>query len=389
MYPLSRSFRETQSEHVYDFGVRYYSAIDLRNGINPYEKKETLNPDNPKYGMGRTAPVYFPLVMVLYIPLSFLKFADAQVVWLSFNAAIVCFSAVLLFRLTGWPVRLETVAGLIALVAGFLPILRNLDSGQINLLILLLLCLAMNALRSGRYVKAGIWLAMAVLVKPVPAILFVGLMLHRKWTTIISGLIAVGVSLGLSFVCFGANVNFSFFKRLIFSESTVISTWWSSQNLASFFLRLFSSEGGNPERTPWLNVPALAWIFWGICAFIFCYLTFKLTMKDLKMPLVVNMSLWLITGLLVSPRTWDHYFPWLLIPVVLLASSLSRGPFGVSWAVFAVTYCLLAFPAVKYSSLPLFHSGPLLFMAGSQTLGLISLYSMLARQNSAGYRGSY
>src|SRR3989338_3497755 len=174
LVPFSRASHETQSEHVYDFGVRYYSATDLRKGINPYEKKQSLSPDNPEHGMGKSAPVYFPLVMALYIPLSFLTFAQAQTVWLSLNVVFIIVSAIFMFRIAEWPVRFETVAGIVLMVAGFLPILRNLDSGQINLLILLLLVLGFDALRTGNESRAGMWLALAALVKPVPAILFGG-----------------------------------------------------------------------------------------------------------------------------------------------------------------------------------------------------------------------
>lgn len=377
--PLSRAVSDTQSEHVYDFGVRYYSAINLRQGINPYEKKQNLSPDQPKHGMGKSAPVYFPLVLSLYIPLSFLKFAQAQMVWLHINILFVCISAVCLFRLTGWPARPDTVAGIVLLVGCFLPIIRNLDSGQINLLILLLLALGFTALKTGHEAKAGMWMALAVLIKPLPAIVFIGALLRRKWTFLVSGIFIWLVSLPLSLLIFGAPVNFSFLKRLIFAESTVVSTWWSSQNLAGFFLRLFWSGGGNPERLPWLDNPLAAWILWGIGSFAVCYLTFRLTVKRASMPFGVCVSLWLITGFLISSRTWDHYFPWLLIPVVLLAAAYSRKNSVVNWMMFAIMYSLLAFPAVKYSSLPMFHSGPLLLMAGSQTMGMIFMYALLAR----------
>ena len=94
------------------------------------------------------------------------------------------------------------------------------------------------------------------------------------------------------------------------------SDWWAEQSLQGLFRRTLAP---NRFSTPWIIAPLLAKLLWFISCGILFVTSYILTIgRSRRKPLLVNLSLWLVTGMLICPRTWDHYFIWLLIPIVIV-----------------------------------------------------------------------
>ena len=171
-----------------------------------------------------------------------------------------------------------------------------------------------------------------------------------------------------------------------------VSAWWSNQNLQALFLRILTVNSGNPETTPWVQWPRVANGL-GIGSVVLLSLfTIYLTRSRLAVSPVLNLGLWLTLGMLISPATFDHYLTWLLIPVVLIFWKSMRRLQGREMAALGAAYFLISFPSIKLSSFQQFHQGPLLFLSGLQTFGMVLLYGILGyhhldRRRDASWRG--
>lgn len=377
--PLRQAFNRADSH--YDFAPYYFAASDLRLGANPYRHQQLPSQQiAARYGLERPGgEMYAPIVVALYLPLAALDFPTAKAVWLAFNVILVVLSIPLLMRVAGLPFTSTTLAATVIAVMGFEPIVRDLAIGQANVPILVLLCLGSLALARGRSVAAGAALALAAIYKPIPAIVFAGLLLRREWRVIAGGAAVLVAAAGLSLALFGAATNASFLEGVA-GVGRKWTFWFANQSLAGFFGRaLINNEYG----TSWTNVPWVARGLWLLADLTVIAMASRLTLRHPRVDPVWTAALWLVAGLLVSPRSWDHYFVWALVPLAVVAAQVWRKPRPAELAVLLLTYGLLAFPGMYWAGLARVQRGPLLLLTSSQTLGLLALLALMAHLERA------
>ena len=374
--PLARALTKIESHS--DLRGPYFGALDLRLGSNPYAQPDILPSASTlqKYGISRMKTGYSPQALIFYMPLTFLTFPAAKAIWLSLNFILVCFFIWLLYQ---FDFLLRTKMGLlfiIFLVTNFFPLIRSLDMGQNSIPILFILSLGIVALNLGKDVTAGTLLAIATFFKPFPGIIFMGLLLKRRWIPLLTGILVVFCSLMLTMMLFGHDVYFDFLKETYW-RSVKVDTWWANQSLQALWMRIFTI---NSESQPWISVPILAWILWGSCASTIFVLSCLVTLRFTEASLVGNLSLWLVTGLLISPRAIDHYCIWLLIPVVTAFKFFINKNWRLMFLT-SIAYGCLAYPGSYWKDFTSFHHGALLLLTSSQTWGMLLLYGILIYVN--------
>jgi len=166
-YTAARILREGRSANLYDPATQnavqfeFATNQDIRHGPLPY-----------------ICPPYEALV---FVPLTFLPYAQAFLLWNGLNLAMVALIAVLLRRsLTSLQdIQLwEWILGLLA----FFPVFINFLQGQDAILLLLLFILGFRALDRDADFLAGCWFGMAVFKYHfvVPLILILALWKGRK-----------------------------------------------------------------------------------------------------------------------------------------------------------------------------------------------------------------
>jgi hypothetical protein len=166
-----------------DFTVFYTAATILRQGLAPqlYDERTQYRVQEQFMGSvdSRRGPLPFihpPFEAVIFVPLAFLHYRDAFVIWDLLNGVALFGVAIILRRrlsalrsISPW----EFVLGFLA----FFPIFLTLLQGQDSILLLLCCTLAFNALKKDADVLAGCWLAMGAfkfqLVIPLALLLVV------------------------------------------------------------------------------------------------------------------------------------------------------------------------------------------------------------------------
>ena len=373
--PARNVFADPNSH--YDFRAVYMGAADLLAGADPCGDA----PDQPskriaaELGIDVIHTVYYPMVLgTLYAPFGALPFDQARVAWIVFKLVLLAATVLLLARASAPPGEgARWLAVTVLLFAGFETTVREFAIGQANVVILFLLAVASTSLARGHAWLGGAALGATLLLKPIPGMILVGFALRREWRTVAAAVGLIVVVVAASVAVYGLDAHLS-----CVSATTAVlrglSRWWANQSLLGFLIHV-----GVPNQysTAWFAAPWLVRVLWLASALAVTGAAALVTMRHPRADAAVALSLWLAVGLLVSPRSWDHYWVWLLISVVLVARAVRDG--RVSPWLAAITYVLLAYPGQYWHLHPALHHGPQLVLTSSQAWGALMLAWILAR----------
>src|SRR5262245_26055508 len=151
-----------------DFIQEYLMAKATINGINPYLPLPDLAAILMNYPGYRVLPhptPHPPIVGLLSVPLGFLSYKNAALIWLIFE--LTCLFASLLLFLRWWkaPLKPARIAILLGFTLGWGPVVESLYIGQLNSCLLLLLLSAWLALRAEKESLGGALLGAAIALK--------------------------------------------------------------------------------------------------------------------------------------------------------------------------------------------------------------------------------
>lgn len=179
--------RQGAAQHLYDLHAQYYWQSGLISEVSTY--KALMPFLNPAF------------VAVCLLPLTFVPFAWAYVLWGMVN--IVLF--VLIFVWCFWLFReeLQRAEGaqtpLFLLIFSWIPFWVAIMQGQFSLVLILSLCASWAAYNKQQPFRAGVWLAL-LFVRPhlvfVPAALFLITKQYKVLQGLLSGVVGL-VGLGL------------------------------------------------------------------------------------------------------------------------------------------------------------------------------------------------
>ena len=147
-YTAGTILQHGQGTHLYDLHLQWQvqqefaPAVKIRQGALPY-----FHP---------------PFEALAFLPLTYLSYPHACVVWLALKVCILLFIPFLLAPyVPGRPLLPAPVLGVLCL--SFFPVAADLLQGQDSILLLLAFVLAFRALRRTRNFKAGVYLALGLI----------------------------------------------------------------------------------------------------------------------------------------------------------------------------------------------------------------------------------
>ncbi|MEN6405618.1 MAG: glycosyltransferase family 87 protein [Thermoguttaceae bacterium] len=158
----------------YDLTSYLLSARALESGENPYQT-------------GSHFPYIYPLFFAFaMIPLASLPCELANFLWFALGAASLAAGCLTLVRLAsdelkttvGWHLAWPCLALFLVLL---LPIQSNLLNGQVNLLVVFCCILFLREFMHDHDVPAAVWLAAAIAIKLLPAVLLLFVVMRRRW----------------------------------------------------------------------------------------------------------------------------------------------------------------------------------------------------------------
>lgn len=200
------------------------------------------------------------------------------------------------------------------ILTGFFPILANLLIGQLGLFLFVVLGLFILALDQGQWRRAGVWLGLALLLKLFVGLIFIALLVQRRWLVLSWGSLIWVLGMGAGLLIFGIDDHIRWLQVLHNYHAGALS--WNAA-LKGVTERYFG-EGLTVSiyPSPWLcwALRSAAYIGTAFCFIQLGRLQPRLTARVASL-LAAAISLPLM--LLLAPLGWIYYFPVLLLSALV------------------------------------------------------------------------
>lgn len=357
----------------YDFNSYYLSAWATQHGMNAYDFSTLQSLAAEMHVPKVTDYRYPPFYTLLLLPLSFVPYPVAAILWRVLNLALILLAVWLIVKTLS--LRLDArnalVIGLI--VFNFDPLVYNLAIGQINLVILILLTGAAFAWTRQRHGLGGVLLALAASIKVAPAVFLLYFLWKKGFRFVLSAIAATVAFAGLGFLALGEQATRTFIK-VVTSFAQEDTAWIGNQSLRGFLARIF--VGDEFVQAIWPNAALERWLYYGGAALFIALTAFILFRSRRANYFHLEFALVLITFHLISPITWVHHFVWTIYPLVVIALACLDRENVAQTILFGVGYLLIALP-LDYRNDMLFQ-WPASLWISTKLYGLLILYGVTA-----------
>ena len=274
-------------------------------------------------GSGGVSFTYAPIAAVIFAVGSVLPWLVLRWVMTVASLAALLLSAWLMFGKLGYDDRrVRTGATLLVAAAalGTEPVQQTLALGQINILLMLLVVLDLMAARNRWWNGAGIGLAAGIKLIPlifIPYLLLTG-QFRRAGVAVGAFVVTIGVGYAVlphDSAKYWQDGLFLNANRIVFLGTR------GNQSLHGMIIRFMGSVDGAAHV--YLAVAAVVAI---------AGLVVAATLYHAGHP-VAGMLACALTGLLVSPLSWDHHWVWVALGMGYLAhlAVQARGPARTAW----------------------------------------------------------
>jgi hypothetical protein len=361
-----------QDFHSADFRIYYDAARAIRHGANPYapslewaasfapggDLESYIDPGQaqPDYQIqsetlavrGRVF-LYGPAFAFLVIPLTFLPFEAAGVAWDICIVGFLFLAVYSLLRIAGIGRQLLTAVVLVAMASLMTAVRGELFLGQANMFLLACVCAALSLRVRGQWIPAVCLLALAVVTKPVLAVLLLFLLWKREFKFAAATVVGFVVLLLAPLLVLGSGVLGAMFSVWSFSSShsRVFVENISPRGLLD---RLFAT---NPFAPPVVDAPNLVTPLWLLLIALVVVISLAhLTTRPLRQDILTLLEVGLMSSalLLVIPLTEPAYQVFLIAPWVgtfaylRAVSSPSWRPYAWLWAALGALWLLEVLP---------------------------------------------
>lgn len=334
-----------------DFYVYYLAAGAFLRGQNAYEISAPAWDDlAAEMGVTNyTRPYrYPPLTAELVAPLTLLPPRTAAILWLALSAVMAVAAAWWL----ALPPSIPPAGGgevrggyCWALALGglllFVPPLTTLHAGQVNLLLLASLTLALWAFARRKPIWLGMGLGVGTSLKVVPLALIGYLLWRGQWRALLAAILVIVALLLAAVPLVGWDGLVSYGqKAILLGEPGRLFPQPTNQTFNGFFARLLMEHSEGPALA---DNPGLAHRLSLVCGLVLTIATVVICWPTGRVRHFFPLEFALIvTALqLIPPFTWYHQLVLLLIPfVILLREALHTR--GLRWmlAPLAVGYVI-------------------------------------------------
>jgi len=362
--------------HKTDFGTFYAAARAMRSGRDPYDaatlesfRDEEREYMSAKFGT-RMAPgseplpyIYPPALALLLIPLTIAGYSAGLGLWFVLNHAFFIASVAILFRaFYGQADPAKTAV--VAFVAGvFFPVQFDLDIGQANLLVLMVVSSAFLAEKRERPLLSGALVGLATAIKLTPGLLFLSHAVRGRWKGVAAGVAVVLVLQFAAAELVGWEKSLGWVGLLVHQADRPEIASSANQSLLGFIRRL-CGESYSPIRGPGL----VGWL-WPTSVALLGAATLVALIVKRRSSALLQFSLLLAVALIVSPKSWIHHFV-LLLPVYLMLFSECHIQIAS-----VASFVLVGFEFVHFY--PLLAKGWPVVLVSTLFIGTVLLYGVI------------
>ncbi len=220
-----------------DFKVYYSAAEALLKGRQVY---------GVSFGLDTGFYKYAPFVAMLFVPYTFFSYEVASIIHFAILSAATILTIIILGRLVSKyflsiKTKTENILMSFALLCILLHLVRELHLGNINMLLLLLASAGLILSLQSKNILSGIFIGLAIIIKPYFLILVLPFIASGRWRVIISISVTIIVSLFVPMLFFGYTQNILLHKEWIESmreHSSYLSSTHTIQSLLQYYLGL-------------------------------------------------------------------------------------------------------------------------------------------------------
>jgi hypothetical protein len=261
-----------------------------------------------------------PASVLLALPFGLLDYSSAYVAWTV--VSLVCLAA------STWMIVREPDAGFTTTAAiCFLPWLvfgnalsHQLVQGQLNLVLLVLITGAWVAGRRGYSGTSGLCLGLAAAIKLFPGFLVLYYVATREWRGVLAAVAGFAAANLAALGVLGVDT-FVDYGQTVMPEVGRFRDAWTNASVVGFWAKLF--DGNLGAVIPVWRAPRLARTLAAVSGVVATAFAFRAVWKSRETAeRDVAFAQCIVTMLLVSPITWDHYFVLLWLPI------------GIAWRAF-------------------------------------------------------
>lgn len=163
-----------------DFRVYYDATRDFFAGNNPYSHNYGLDTGHFKYA---------PFTLYLFAPQTLVSYEIGQCIHLSLLAFSLMYSTInMKHLLERYPIfsneRIPTGMLYLLFACVAIHITRELHLGNINLVLLLLFNLGLNAALKKKEPELSVWWSLMIVLKPIMILVIIPLLINKRWKPI-------------------------------------------------------------------------------------------------------------------------------------------------------------------------------------------------------------
>jgi len=318
---------------LFDFPSFYYAAqIAFSWGGSPYGVYK-FHAASAILGRKVHPYLYPPPSLIAFWPLSFFSIEQAQAAFLVVSHLCYLGSIWLIVtRLTPLPenrrAREITVGFCLIYMLVFDPALTTFAQGQVNMIVLFFICLALTALRREHASwRVALPLSIAILLKTYPVLLLAPVLFRRRFRAAGFTCFFFACFTGVSVLALRKSVWMDWVREILpiggYADNAIAAAFLWNQSLNAFITRLLVPSEFN--QAP-LVYPALAKTAVSVCAALLLgatlFLAFLVSQRPRDRPSGDDeISAFLLLTFLIAPLSWDHHLVYIL-PCATLAISL-------------------------------------------------------------------
>ncbi len=340
---------------VQQFGAVYGDALNLRSDFHALLRgaarvhfgtlplyNQTVIKANP-FANTFTAP---PLVALLLQPLAGMALEQALAAWRALSLALLLPVAALLMRAYRLPLRSWPVAALVMLLTMW-PVVSTIADGQLSLLLLALVALAVWGMQRGHALVWGAVLGVIAAINPAFVVLFVFVVVRREWRALLAACGALLIAMLVSTAVFGVATQLVYLLGVL-PNLTRNTSWVENQSLSALISRFYEVDRLAPQPAIGGSVGRMGMI----ASLVVLLTTAWLARAGGGMRLDHAFGLTLTAALLALPVSWIHYEVLLAIPFVQACVAARDAELGLAWP--AAACYMLAWLLIGYGDRWLF-----------------------------------
>lgn len=302
-----------------DFLQMYLLGRALRDGAELYAPlnllaERYLGPV-PYLVFGHPTP-HPPTLGLLAVPPSFLDYETAARLWLLLQIAGYGGAVYLLARVAGLRPRPDILIAITVVLFSWYPIYRDLMYGQVNVFLLLCAVGVWLSLDAAKSFRAGIFLGVALLIKPTLWPLGLLMAFRRSWPGVLSAVIILVFGYAVAASLVGIDHISAYFTHALPATTSQYRSDPLNQSLWSLFqprivdsLRWFRPS----QPTILLTWDTAASAILPLLAFGFACLAATRYAR-----LRWAFSVTICVALVLNPIAWEHYLVVALLPAALV-----------------------------------------------------------------------